>query len=82
MQRWRVLTEEIEDRRDSCWRRSETARVETVEQAEQFIEDVGFAAFLSDSSQPGPSLYLAVCGRRDAVKPRNVQTDPETSRTW
>src|SRR5262249_30924728 len=28
------------------------------------------------------SLYVAVCGRRDAVLPRNVQKDPETSLTW
>ncbi len=82
MQRRRALPDEIEEHRDSRWRRSEPVRVETVEQAERFIEHVGFAAFLSDSTRPGPSLYLAVCGRRDAVKPRNVQTDPETARTW
>src|SRR6185436_2318662 len=29
-----------------------------------------------------PSLYVAVCGRRDAVMPRNVQKDPEASLTW
>src|SRR5262249_28322820 len=28
------------------------------------------------------SLYVAVCGRRDAVMPRNVQKDPEASLTW
>jgi hypothetical protein len=27
-------------------------------------------------------LYVAVCGRRDAVKPRNVQKDEETSLAW
>ena len=37
---------------------------------------------LTDSRRPGPSLYVAVCGRRDAVLPRNVQKDPETSLTW
>ena len=36
----------------------------------------------TDSRRPGPSLYVAVCGRRDAVLPRNVQKDPETSLTW
>ena len=50
--------------------------------AERFIERIGFAACLTDSRRPGPSLYVAVCGRRDAVMPRNVQTDPETSLTW
>ena len=47
--------------------------------AERFIEQVGFAACLTDSRRPGPSLYVAVCGRRDAVMPRNVQKDPEAS---
>ena len=27
-------------------------------------------------------MYVAVCGRRDAVLPRHVQKDPETSLTW
>ena len=43
---------------------------------------VGFAACLTDSRRPGPSLYVAVCGRRDAVMPRNVQKDEEASLTW
>src|ERR1700756_2436271 len=29
-----------------------------------------------------PALYVAVCGRRDATMPRNVQKDPESSHTW
>ncbi len=51
-------------------------------QAERFIERVGFAACLLDSRHAGPSLYVAVCGRRDAIMPRNVQKDPESSHTW
>ena len=51
-------------------------------EAEHFIEQVGFAACLTDARPPGPSLYVAVCGRRDAVMPRNVQKDPEASLTW
>lgn len=76
------LPEDIEEYRDTHWLRSETSRVETPEQAERFIGRVGFAACMTDSRRPGPSLYVAVCGRRDAVTPRNVQTDPETSRAW
>ena len=49
---------------------------------ERFVEHVGFAACLTDSRRPGPSLYVAVCGRRDAVLRRHVQKDPETSLTW
>ena len=73
---------DIEDFRDGRWRREGARQVETAFDAERFIEQVGFAACLSDSRRPGPSLYIAVCGRRDAVMPRNVQKDPEASLTW
>ena len=56
--------------------------VDTAYDAERFVEQVGFAACLTDSRRPGPSLYVAVCGRRDAVMPRNVQKDEEASHTW
>jgi len=77
-----LLPDEIEEYRDSRWQREGAGYVETAEQAERFIERVGFTACLTDSRQPGPSLYVAVCGRRDAVLPRNVQKDPEASHTW
>ena len=64
------------------WRREGARQVATAADAEQFIEEAGFAACLTDSRRPGPSLYVAVCGRRDAVMPRNVQKDPEASLTW
>jgi hypothetical protein len=76
------LPDEIEEHRDQRWCREGTRQIETALDAEQFIEQVGFTACLTDSRRPGPSLYVAVCGRRDAVIPRNVQTDPETSLTW
>jgi hypothetical protein len=73
---------EIEEFRDERWRREPTRQVETAFEAERLIEQVGFVACLTDSRRPGPSLYVAVCGRRDAVMPRNVQKDPEASLTW
>src|SRR5256886_9885595 len=73
---------EIEEYRDERWRREGTRQIETAFDAERFIEQVGFAACMTDSRRPRPSLYVAVCGRRDAVMPRNVQTDPESSLTW
>jgi hypothetical protein len=72
----------IEEYRDQWWRREGTRQVENAFDAECFIEQVGFAACLTDSRKPGPSLYIAVCGRRDAVLPRHVQKDEETSLTW
>jgi hypothetical protein len=77
-----LLPTDIEDHRDARWRREERRQIETAFDAERFVEDVGFAACLTDSRRPGPSLYVAVCGRRDAVMPRNVQKDPEASLTW
>jgi hypothetical protein len=76
------LPEDVEEYRDARWRREGTRQVETASEAERFIEQVGFAACLTDSRRPGPSLYVAVCGRRDAVMPRHVQKDPEASLTW
>jgi hypothetical protein len=76
------IPEDIEDHRDRHWRREGMTQVESALEAERFVERVGFAACLTDSRKPGPSLYVAVCGRRDAVMPRNVQTDEEASRTW
>ena len=73
---------EAEDARDERWQREGTRQVETPFDAERFIERVGFAACMTDARRPGPSLYVAVCGRRDAVMPRNVQKDPEASHTW
>src|SRR5437867_2704609 len=76
------LPSEIEEYRDALWQRENTACVDTALQAERFIERVGFTACMTDARQPGPSLYVAVCGRRDAIMPRNVQKDPESSHTW
>ena len=76
------LPSDIEDFRDERWRREGARQIETAFEAERFIDQVGFAACLTDSRRPGPSLYVAVCGRRDAVMPRNVQKDPEASATW
>src|SRR5262249_1653594 len=77
-----LLPDEIEEYRDGHWHREGQGQVQTAIHAERFIDRVGFAACLTDSRRPGPSLYVAVCGRRDAVIPRNVQKDPETSHTW
>jgi hypothetical protein len=76
------LPDIIENYRDRSWCREPDLRIEDSLAAERFIERVGFCAALTDSRRPGPSLYIAVCGRRDAHMPRNVQKDPESSLTW
>jgi hypothetical protein len=77
-----VVPPDVEDYRDERWCREASRQVETVPGAERFIEQVGFATGFTDSRHPGASLYIAVCGRRDAVLPRRVQKDPETALTW
>src|SRR6202008_3522137 len=77
-----MLPEKIEVYRDRMWRRDPENRVEDVYGAERFVEEVGFCEALTDSRRPGPSLYVAVCGRRDAHMPRNVQKDPESRLAW
>jgi hypothetical protein len=76
------IPEEYEEHRDARWRREGARQIASAFEAERFIEDVGFASCMTDSRRAGPSLYVAVCGRRDAVMPRNVQKDPESSLTW
>lgn len=76
------LPEEIEVYRDRMWHREPESRIEEAGAAERFVDGVGFCSALTDSRRPGPSLYIAVCGRRDAHTPRQIQKDPETSLAW
>jgi hypothetical protein len=77
-----TIPDDVEELRDHAWRREGARQVTSPLAAEQFVEQVGFAASLTDARPARPSLYVAVCGRRDAVMPRNVQTDHEASLTW
>jgi hypothetical protein len=76
------IPEDVEEYRDGRWCREATRQIDSAFAAERFIQRIGFAACMTDARRPGPSLYVAVCGRRDAVMPRNVQTDEESSLTW
>lgn len=76
------LPDEIESYRDHFWCREAELQVQEVLAAERFVDRVGFCAALTDARRPGPSLYTAICGRRDAHLPRNVQNDPESKLSW
>lgn len=75
-------TEETESYRDRKWRREESSRFQTARDVEAMVEDIGFALALTDERKRMPSVYIGVCGRRDAHMPRNVQKDPEASLAW
>ena len=77
-----LLPEEIEQIRDRKWRREEILKIETASEIETMVEDLGFCLGLTDSRTNLPSVYIAVCGRRDAYAPRNVQKDYEMSLAW
>ncbi len=76
------LPEEVENYRDRKWRREETLKIETAIQLEALVEDLGFCLALTDSRTNLPSVYIAVCGRRDAHSPKNVQKDYEMDLAW
>jgi hypothetical protein len=76
------LPADIEEFRDGRWQREAASHVQTPFDAERFVERVGFASCLTDARRSGASLYVAVCGRRDAVMPRNAQKDEEASLAW
>jgi hypothetical protein len=76
------LTEAIEQYRDRKWRREDARKINTVEEVEAMVEDLGFCLGLTDARKNLPSVYIAVCGRRDAHMPRNVQKDYEAGRAW
>jgi hypothetical protein len=78
----RQLPEEIETYRDRKWHREDSLKVDTAEQVEVMVEDLGFCLGLTDARTNLPSVFTAVCGRRDAFLPRNVQKDYEASRAW
>ncbi len=77
-----LIPEEIEAYRDKLWRRDEALKIDTAADAEAMIEELGMCLGLTDVRKRMPSLYIAVCGRRDAHMPRNVQKDPEASKAW
>ncbi len=78
----RELPDGIEQYRDRKWRREESLKIDSAEGVELMVEEIGFCLGLTDARKDLPSVYIAVCGRRDAHMPRNVQKDYEASRAW
>ncbi|MDI1242129.1 MAG: hypothetical protein PSX80_09435 [bacterium] len=76
------LPESIEIYRDRKWRREDSLKVDKAEEVEAMVNELGFCLGLTDARKNLPSVYVAVCGRRDAHMPRNVQKDFEASRAW
>jgi hypothetical protein len=78
----KISFEDVENFRDRKWRREEILKIETALEVEAFVQDLGFCLGLTDARTNLPSVYIAVCGRREAYAPKNVQKDYEMSLAW
>jgi hypothetical protein len=72
--------EEIERQRAFNYRRTPERRIQTVEEARAFVEEMGFCHFWPIKDIEMPNLFHAIAGRVRAVP--NVHNDPDLSKCW
>ena len=74
--------DDLEQLRDHTFRRLPALRVQGPVRAVRFINDVGMASLFATRGMNLPSLWVAVCGRRDPQFPHHSHHDPEVSLAW
>ena len=72
--------EEIERQREFNYRRTPERRVQTVEEARAFVEEIGFCHFWPIKDIEMPNLFHAIAGRVRDVP--NEHGDPDISKCW
>jgi hypothetical protein len=72
--------EEIQRRREFNYRRTPERRVQTVEEARAFVEEMGFCHFWPIKDVEMPNLFHAIAGRVRSVP--NEHGDPDISKCW
>jgi hypothetical protein len=75
-----VRAEEIQQQREFNYRRTPERRVQTVEGARAFVEEVGFCHFWPIKGTEMPNLFHAIAGRVRSVP--SEHGDPDISRCW
>ncbi len=75
-----ITKKKIETLRAQIYRRTPGRRVQTIEAAEQFVNDVGFCFFWPIQGVELPNLFHAIAGRVRAVP--NEHDDPDISKCW
>jgi len=76
-----VITQEwIDEQRARRYRRTAALRVQSVEEARAFVDDVGFCHFWPIKGIEAPNLFHAIAGRVRSVP--NAHNDPDLSRCW
>ncbi len=68
------------ERREQRYRRTPARRVQSVEEARAFVDEVGFCHFWPIKGIETPNLFHAIAGRERAVP--NAHNDPDLSRCW
>jgi hypothetical protein len=75
-----LKAEEILRRREHNYRRTPERRLRTVEEAQAFVEEVGFCFFWPIKGVEMPNLFHAIAGR---VRPVPMEhADPDISKCW
>src|SRR5574337_437516 len=75
-----ITKKQIETLRAHIYRRTPGRRVQTIEAAEKFINEVGFCFFWPIQGIELPNLFHAIAGRVRAVP--NEHDDPDISKCW
>jgi hypothetical protein len=70
----------IAEQRDYNYRRTPDRRLQTLDEAQAFIEEVGFCHFWPVKGAELPNLFHAIAGRVRAVP--MVHDDPDLSKCW
>jgi hypothetical protein len=66
--------------REARYRRTPERRIQTIDQARAFVQDVGFCFFWPIKDIEMPNLFHAIAGRVRPVP--NAHNDPDLSKSW
>ena len=70
----------IAERREARYRRTPERRIQTIDQARAFVDDVGFCFFWPIKDIEMPNLFHAIAGQ---VRPVPMaHNDPDLSKSW
>lgn len=75
-----ITSKQIDLIRAHTYRRTKDRRVQTIEQAERFVNEVGFCFFWPIQGVELPNLFHAIAGRVRNVP--NEHDDPDISKCW
>jgi hypothetical protein len=74
--------EEIENRRDRIYCRTPLLQVKSIDEALDFVNQIGFCFAFKANNSELPCLWHAAAGERKPVYPKHVQHDPYIGLVW